>query len=218
MSQTFSEKRRLSCRVVWAGSEGWEKDKFNCRCTLQVLFVQRYVNYELILRQAKPIPLLHSLIRPKHPWAVYNSICFGQELAPHKRLLPSLSGTQQLLSFFFCHDPLLMKKLPAFLPTASHSFLYSWLLLSFMWPWFVLKSAPWLISETRKAGKGKCFCSNYDMHIVYPLARILAYFFLLEKSAWRDGKKPSFSSLEAGSLFFHKKSLVVKEDFLDKCF
>lgn len=62
----------------WAGSKGWERDKFNFRCTLQVLFPQHYVNYDLILQQAKPIPLLHSLIRPKHPLAIYNSIIFGQ--------------------------------------------------------------------------------------------------------------------------------------------
>lgn len=53
------------------------------------------------------------------------------------------------------------------------------------------------------------------MHIVYLLAIILAYFFLLKNTTWRDGKKPFLSSLEAKSLFFHKNSYAVKKDQIE---
>lgn len=148
------------------------------------------------------------------PAALANSCLHKtQELSPHKRLLPKLSGTQDLPSFLFCHDPLLMKGLPAFLLALSYIVSFTCdCCFPFSWPWFVLKSPPWLISGTRKAGEGKCFCSNYYMHIVYLLAIILDYFFLLKNTTWRDGKKPFFSSLEAKSLFFHKNSYAVKKD------
>lgn len=137
---------------------------------------------------------------------VNNCLHTTQELSPYKQLLPTLSGTQKFPSFSFCHDPLLRKELPAFLPALSwiDSFTCDCCSLS-LWPWFVLKSPAWLISGTRKAGKGNCFCSNYDMHIVYLLSIILAYFFLLEKSTWRDGKKPFIFSVHKPEAYFSIK-------------
>lgn len=68
-----------------------------------------------ILRSDPSTPGLYTI-----PSALVNNCLHTtQELSPYKRLLPTLSGTQKFPSFSFCHDPLLRKGLPAFLPVLS---------------------------------------------------------------------------------------------------